>query len=189
MDDLAVSFHTTKTKKNQQSMQLAKKDPQAPEKPEFMRPETRMALIFFDTKGVIYSNYIHKGGTINAKYMKKALARFLVIFRPIMSSHETGILSLSTFHLRPAFLWQRKGIKQISTLPISRTSPQWTSSFPQGEARAAGLSVSQDSFQKSLEGVFWTIAQDYFATAFGSGQSDAKSTSGSVATLSRSNAK
>jgi hypothetical protein len=79
-------------------MQLAKKDPQAPEKPELMRPETRMALIFFDTKGLIYSNYIHKGGNINAKYMKKALARFLVIFRqkrPIMSRHETGILSLS----------------------------------------------------------------------------------------------
>jgi hypothetical protein len=40
-----------------------------------------MVLVFFDTKGVIYMNYAPRGKTINAEYVKKALARFLVIFR------------------------------------------------------------------------------------------------------------
>jgi hypothetical protein len=130
-------------------MQLAKKDPQAPEKPELMRPETRMALIFFDTKGLIYSNYIHKGGNINAKYMKKALARFLVIFRqkrPIMSRHETGILSLSKSPPPPqssSFWWQMGPSKRSATLPIRPNRvPADFFLLPRLKPKLAGLSLS-----------------------------------------------
>jgi hypothetical protein len=40
----------------------------------------QMVLVFFNAKGFIYTN-ISSGKTVNVNYMKKALARFLVIFR------------------------------------------------------------------------------------------------------------
>jgi hypothetical protein len=46
-----------------------------------------MVLVFFHTSGIIYSNYIPKGETVNAEYIKRALATFLKVFRekrPIM---------------------------------------------------------------------------------------------------------
>jgi hypothetical protein len=39
-----------------------------------------LVFFFFNTKGFIYTN-ISSGKTVNVNYMKKALARFLVIFR------------------------------------------------------------------------------------------------------------
>jgi hypothetical protein len=50
-----------------------------------------MVLVFFDAKGVIYMNYVPKGETVNAEYIKKSVARFLKIFRkkrPVMSSQD-----------------------------------------------------------------------------------------------------
>ena len=50
-----------------------------------------MVLPFFAAKGIIYTNYIPRGKTVDAKYIKKALARVLVIFRQerlIVSSQE-----------------------------------------------------------------------------------------------------
>jgi hypothetical protein len=50
-----------------------------------------MVLVFFDAKGVICTNYVPKGKTVNAEYIKKALARCLKVFkakRPIMSSQD-----------------------------------------------------------------------------------------------------
>ncbi len=38
--------------------------------------------------------------------------------------------------------------------------------FPRMKSELAGLSLSQDSFQKSWEGVLQTIVQDEFAPAF-----------------------
>jgi hypothetical protein len=40
-----------------------------------------MALAFLNGKGIIYANYIPRGNTVHANYVKKALARFLMILR------------------------------------------------------------------------------------------------------------
>jgi hypothetical protein len=40
-----------------------------------------MVLVFFDAKGIIYMKYAPKGTSANAEDMKKALTRFLVVFR------------------------------------------------------------------------------------------------------------
>jgi hypothetical protein len=52
---------------------------------------TRTKKMIFDTKGLIHMNYIPKGKTASAKYVNKALARFLKVFkenRLIMSSQD-----------------------------------------------------------------------------------------------------
>jgi hypothetical protein len=74
------------------SKQWVKKDQPGPRKARVHATWTKkMVLILFDRKGVIYMNYVSKRKTVNAKYVKKALARFLKDIRekrPIMSSQE-----------------------------------------------------------------------------------------------------
>jgi hypothetical protein len=53
-----------------------------------------MVLIFFDVKGIIYTNFVLKGKTVNASYIQTALARFLKVFkpkRPIMGAQEWSL--------------------------------------------------------------------------------------------------
>jgi hypothetical protein len=40
-----------------------------------------MALVFFDAKGVIYTNFVPKSKTVNTTYIRTALTRFLKVFR------------------------------------------------------------------------------------------------------------
>ncbi len=87
MDETAISFHTPEMK--QQSKQFVKKGQPCPKKARIHM--TRTKKMIFDTKGVIHMNYIPKGKTASAKYVNKALARFLKVFkenRPIMSSQD-----------------------------------------------------------------------------------------------------
>jgi hypothetical protein len=40
-----------------------------------------MVLVLFDNEGLIYTNYVPRGKTVNANYIVEALSRFLVISR------------------------------------------------------------------------------------------------------------
>jgi hypothetical protein len=40
-----------------------------------------MVLAFFDNEGLIYTNYIPKGQTVNANYVVEALSKFLATFK------------------------------------------------------------------------------------------------------------
>ncbi len=90
MDNSAISFHNPQMKR--QSKQWVKKGQPGPRKARVLETQSKkMVLAFFDTKGVIYTNYIPNGETVNAKYVKKALVRFLKVFREkrlIMSSKD-----------------------------------------------------------------------------------------------------
>ncbi len=67
MDKSAVSFHTPETK--QQSKQWLKKGEPGPIKAKVhTRRIKQMDLAFFDSKGLIYTNYLPRGATLNAKY-------------------------------------------------------------------------------------------------------------------------
>jgi len=57
----------------------------------------QMVLAFFNAKGVIYTNYVPRGETVNADYIKKALARFLVVL--------TLILPSCLYYIFPPSLW------------------------------------------------------------------------------------
>jgi hypothetical protein len=41
----------------------------------------QMILALFDNKGLIYTNYVPQGNTMNAKYIMEALGKFLEIFK------------------------------------------------------------------------------------------------------------
>jgi histone-lysine N-methyltransferase SETMAR len=41
----------------------------------------QMVLAFFDSKDLIYTNYMPKGTTVNAKYIVEALGKFLKVFK------------------------------------------------------------------------------------------------------------
>jgi hypothetical protein len=90
MDESAISCHTPETKRA--SKQWVKKGQPGPRKAKVHATRTKkMVLVFFNAKGVIYRNYVPKSKTLKAKYIKKALARFLKVFkakRPIMSSQD-----------------------------------------------------------------------------------------------------
>jgi hypothetical protein len=78
-DELALSFHTLETK--EQSMHWVTKGQPGPVKARAQATRSKhMVLIFSNAKGVIYTNCVYRGKTVNTKDVKKALARFLVIF-------------------------------------------------------------------------------------------------------------
>jgi hypothetical protein len=99
LDELVVSFHTPETK--QQSKQWLKKGEPEPIKAKVheMRAK-RMVLAFFDAKGLIYTNYVPRGTTVNARYIVEALGSFLKILkkkRPVMVP-SLGLCSSSHCH-------------------------------------------------------------------------------------------
>jgi hypothetical protein len=90
MVDSAVSFHTPETK--QQSKQWLKKGEPGPIKAKVHATRAKqMVLAFFDSKGLIYTNYMPGGTTVNAMYIVEVLGNFMKIFkskRPIMAAGE-----------------------------------------------------------------------------------------------------
>ncbi len=80
MDKSAVSFHILETK--QQSMQWLPKGQPGPVKAKVHATRTKqMVLAFFDSKGLLYTNYMPGGTTINANYIVEALGMFMKILR------------------------------------------------------------------------------------------------------------
>jgi histone-lysine N-methyltransferase SETMAR len=90
MDESAVSFHTPETK--QQSKQWLPKGQPGPIKAKVQASRTKqMVLAFFDAKGIIYTNYVPRGTTVNANYIVEALGKFMKVFgkkRPIMAEGQ-----------------------------------------------------------------------------------------------------
>jgi hypothetical protein len=191
MDESATSFHTPRTKR--ESKQWVKKGQPGPRKVKVHGTRTKkMVLAFFDAKGIIYTNYVPKGETVNAEYIKKALARFLKVFKankPIMSSQD-WFLHWDNAPVHTAATVQEyleaKGIKTLQHLP---SLPDLALTdfflFPRVKSELAGLSMKQESFQKSWEGVVRTTPKDDFAAAFRHGWSEAKSAPGLAATMSK----
>jgi histone-lysine N-methyltransferase SETMAR len=76
----AVSMHTPETK--HQSMQWLKKGAPGPVKAKVIATHAKqMVLAFFDDQGIVYTNYVPRGVTVNAAYIVNALRRFLKAFR------------------------------------------------------------------------------------------------------------
>jgi hypothetical protein len=69
MDESAVSFHIPEMK--QASKQWVKKGQPGPRKATVHATRTKkMVLVLFDTKGIIYTNYIPKGETLNTEHQE-----------------------------------------------------------------------------------------------------------------------
>jgi diketogulonate reductase-like aldo/keto reductase len=80
MDESAVSFHTLETM--QQLMQWLPKGQPGPVKVKVHATRTKqMVLAFFDSKGLIYTNYVPRGTMVNANYIMEVLGAFMKILR------------------------------------------------------------------------------------------------------------
>ncbi len=89
MDESGVSMHTPTTK--MQSEQWLKKGMPGPIKAKVAASRTKqMVLAFFDNKGVIYTNYVPRGATVNGDYIIKALKGFLKALRLKRPDLEPG---------------------------------------------------------------------------------------------------
>ncbi len=76
MDKSAVSMHTPETKR--QSMQWLKKGVPGPVKAKVTATRAKqMVLAFFDDQGMVYTNYVPRGVSVNAAYIVDALRTFL----------------------------------------------------------------------------------------------------------------
>ncbi len=172
MDECAVSFHTPETKR--QSRQWVKKGQQGPIKARVQASRTKqMVLVFFDAKGVIYTNFVPKGETVNASYIRTAVARFLTVFkekRPIMSSQDWWLhWDNALVHIAASVVdfLVAKGVKTIPHPPYSPDlAPADIFLFPRVKSELAGQTLTQESFKTSWEGVVRTIHKDDFAAAF-----------------------
>jgi histone-lysine N-methyltransferase SETMAR len=88
MDELAVSFHMPESK--QQSKQwLVKGSPSLIKAKVHATRKKQMVLAFFDSKGLIYTNFVPRGRTVNSAYIIEALTHFLKtlkVKRPTMTA-------------------------------------------------------------------------------------------------------
>ena len=77
MDESAVAFHTPETKK--QSKQWVKKGAPGPIKCKTQASRVKqMVLAFHDNKGLIYTNMVPRGTTVNADTIVGALKQFFL---------------------------------------------------------------------------------------------------------------
>jgi histone-lysine N-methyltransferase SETMAR len=165
MDESAVSFHTPETK--QQSKQLLNNGKPGPIKAKVHATRAKqMVLAFFDAKGLIYTNYMPKGTTVNANYIVEALGTFLKVLRkkrPVMAAGEWFL------H------WDNAPVHTAATVtdwlvehpPYSPyLAPADFFLFPKVKKELAGLTLTRESFKKDWEGAVRTLLAADFAEAF-----------------------
>jgi histone-lysine N-methyltransferase SETMAR len=172
MDESAVSFHTPKTKV--QSKQWLKKGEPGPIKAKVHATRTKqMVLAFFNAKGLIYTNYVPKGATVNANYIVKALGIFLKVLRkkrPVMAAGEWFLhwdnAPVHTAATVTDWLAARR-VKLIEHPPYSPDlAPADFFLFPKVKKELAGLTLTRESFKNDWEGAVRTLSAADFAEAF-----------------------
>jgi histone-lysine N-methyltransferase SETMAR len=172
MDESAVSFHTPETK--EQSKQWLKKGEPGPIKAKVHATRTKqIVLAFFDAKGLIYTNYVPKGTTVNANYIVEALGTFLKVLRkkrPVMAEGEWFLhwdnAPVHTAATVTDWLAARH-VKLIEHPPYSPDlAPADFFLFPKVKKELAGLTLMRESFKKDWEGAVRTLSAADFAEAF-----------------------
>jgi histone-lysine N-methyltransferase SETMAR len=195
MDESALSFHTPETKR--QSKQWVKKGQPGPLKVKVHASRTKqMVLVFFDAKGVIYTNFKPKGEMVKATYIRNALTRFLKVFRQkrlIMAVQEWWLhwdnAPVHTAATVVDFL-AAKGVKTVPYPPyLPYLAPADFFLFPKVKVELAGQMLTQENFKNTWEGSVSSIAKEDFAAASGTERSAAKSVFMSAVTMSKTNPK
>lgn len=172
MDETMVSLHTPETKK--QSKRWVPKGQPGPIKARVHASRTKLMVIaFFDAKGLIYTNIVPKGKTVNAAYIVKTLGRFLVNLRqkrPQLA--EQGF----RFHWDNAPVHTAAVVKNwfaahaIQLLEHAPYSPDLAPAdfflFTRVKELLAGTTIAADGVKQAWEGVTRTIAPEEFAAAF-----------------------
>jgi [histone H3]-lysine36 N-dimethyltransferase SETMAR len=172
MDESAVSFHTPETK--QQSKQWVKKGQPGPIKARVHATRSKqMVLVFFDSQGVIYTDYVPKGDSVNSQYIIEALSRFLKIFkqkRPNTASQDWFLHWDNAPAHTAAVVQDFLAAKAIRTIAHPPYSPDLAPAdfflFPRVKKELAGVSLAQDNFRCGWMRAVRTISKDDFATVY-----------------------
>jgi histone-lysine N-methyltransferase SETMAR len=132
-----------------------------------------MVLAFFDDKGMVYTNHVPRGATVNADYIISALKRFLKALRLKRPDLQPGEWM---FHWDNAPVHTAQKVQQflakknIQVIPHPPYSPDLAPAdyflFPTLKRELAGQTLSLDEFKTKWEGVVRTLTKDDFARAF-----------------------
>ena len=172
MDESAVSFHTPETK--QQSKQWLKKGLPGPIKAKVHATRSKqMVLAFFDNKGLIYTNFVPRGTTVNANYILEVLGKFMKIFkqkRPITAAGEWFFHWDNAPVHTAAVVTDWLAARHIQVLEHPPYSPDLAPAdfflFPRVKRELAGLTLTQQTFKKEWEGAVRSLTAADFAEAF-----------------------
>jgi histone-lysine N-methyltransferase SETMAR len=172
MDESAVSMHTPTTK--QQSKQWLKKGTPGPVKARVHATRTKtMVLAFFDSKGMVYNNYVPNGQTVNKEYVIKALQEFLRKLRKKRPELVDGewFLHWDNARVHSAKAVQeyltKRGVKVIEHPPYSPDlAPADFFLFPTLKKELAGITLAPGDFRKEWGRLLKTIPKEDFAKAF-----------------------
>ena len=133
--------------------------------------KSRCFWLIFDSKGVIYTDYVPRGETVNAQYIIKSLRRFLKIYKDKRSARagQDWFLHWDNAPVHSAAVVQQfladRSIKTIAHPPYSPDlAPANFFLFPKVKNDLAGK--TQDTFRSSWEGAIKKLSKDDFATAF-----------------------
>jgi histone-lysine N-methyltransferase SETMAR len=174
MDKSAVSMHTPETKL--QSRQWLKKGTPGPIKAKVVVSHTKqMLLAFFDDKGMVYTNHVPRGATMNADYIISALKKFLKALRQKRPDLRPGDWM---FHWDNAPVHTAQKVQQFLAKKkiqvIHHHHPPYSPDlapadyflFPRLKRELVGQMLSLDEFKTKWEGVIRTLSKDDFARAF-----------------------
>ena len=132
-----------------------------------------MVIALFDSQGMVYTNYMPRGKTVNAAFILESLRRFLKTFkakRPEIAAGEWFLHWDNTpVHAAKSvrdFL-TKNNIQLLDHPPYSPDlAPADFFLFPKLKKELAGIIMTQEKFKNKWEGVLRTLSKDDFATAF-----------------------
>ena len=118
-----------------------------------------MLLAYFDSKGVIYTDYVPRGKTVNSQYIIESLGRFLKIYKDKRSARagQDWFLHWDNAPVHSAAVVQQflanQSIKTIAHPPYSPDlAPADFFLFPQGEKQPGWQDPDPGHLQKQLGG-------------------------------------
>ncbi len=162
MDESAVSFHMPESK--QQSKQwLVKGSPGPIQAKVHATRKKQMVVAFFDSKGLIYTNSIPRGRTVNSAYIMEVLACFL---KALKEKRPTMTAGTWWFHWDNAPVhtaavvtnWMAARRFQIIEHPpfLPDLAPADFFLFPSVKRELASKTLTQETLKKAWEGAVRT---------------------------------
>ncbi len=143
----------------------------------------QMVLAFFDAKGLIYTNYVPRGTTVNATYIVKALGSFMKILkkkRPGMAAGKWFLHWDNAPVHTAASVTDWLVARRVTMLKHPPYSPDLAPAdfylFPKVKKELASLTLTSETFKKEWEGAVRTAPR-----CSSSGFAAAISVSGSAA--------
>ena len=177
MDESMVAFHTPETK--EQSKQWLPKGTPGPLKAKSQASrQKQMVLAFFDHKGMIYTNMVPRGQTVNAVYIVDTLKVFFQHLnrkRPDLA--KRGIIfhwdnaPVHTARIVKDFLEKKKSdgrVKEVLEHPpySPDLAPADYFLFPKVKAALAGDYMDETTFKTTWEGAVRQLKEDDFTRSF-----------------------